>query len=183
MANDLNQCNFIGRLGADIEQRFLPSGDSVSNFRIAVGKQWRDKGSGDKKESTTWVQCVAFGKLADVCSQYLAKGSRVFISGEMSVRKWQDQSGQDRYSTEIKVRDMQMLDSPGGQQGQPPQQGGYQSPPPNQAPQNQRPPQNSQPPQQNNGYQQQQGQHNHQAYGAPNTGQFADFDDSEIPFN
>lgn len=154
MANDLNQCNFIGRLGADVEQRFLPSGDAVSNFRIAVGKQWRDKQSGSKQEATTWVQCVAFGKLAEVCGQYLSKGSRIFVSGELSVRKWQAQDGADRYSTEIKVRDMQMLDSRQGGQSQ---HG------------NQPPQQQYQPPQSRGGP------------GAPNTGGFDDFD-QEIPF-
>lgn len=139
MANDLNQCNFIGRLGKDVETRYLPSGQAVAEFSIAVGSQWKDSQSGEKKEATEWVTCSVFGKLAEICSQYLAKGSKVYISGNMKTDKWQDQQGNDRYTTKIKVRDMQMLDSkPQGQQapqqnqswGQQPQQqqGGYQQP-------------------------------------------------------
>ncbi len=119
MSKDLNQCNFIGRLGADPESRALPSGDAVCNFRIACG--WKTK----DKEGTEWVPAVAFGKLGEICERYLKKGSRVFISGSFRTRKWQGQDGQDRYSTEIIVSDMQMLDSkPAGDQS--PAQGGYQ---------------------------------------------------------
>ena len=119
MSKDLNQCNFIGRLGADPESRALPSGDAVCNFRIACG--WKTK----DKEGTEWVPAVAFGKLGEICERYLKKGSRVFISGSFRTRKWQGQDGQDRYSTEIIVSDMQMLDSkPSGDQS--PAQGGYQ---------------------------------------------------------
>lgn len=183
MARGINKVILIGNLGQDPEVRFTPSGTAVANLNLATSDTWMDRQSGQKQERTEWHRVVMFNKTAEIAQQYLKKGAKVYIEGRLQTRKWQDQNGQDRYSTEIVANDMQMLDSPGGQQGQPPQQGGYQSPPPNQAPQNQRPPQNSQPPQQNNGYQQQQGQHNHQAYGAPNTGQFADFDDSEIPFN
>lgn len=115
MANDLNQCNFIGRLGNDVETRFLPNGDAVANFSIACG--WKSK----DKEGAEWVRIVAFGKLAEICGNYLAKGSRIYISGGMRTRKWQDQSGNDRYTTEIVASNMQMLDSK--QDGQ---QGGYQ---------------------------------------------------------
>lgn len=114
MANDLNQCNFIGRLAADPESRFMPSGEAVANFRIAVG--WKSK----DKEGAEWVPVVAFGKLGEICNQYLAKGSQVFISGRFRTRKWQDQSGNDRYSTEIVADQMQMLGSKqeGGEQRQ-----------------------------------------------------------------
>lgn len=105
MSNDLNQCNFIGRLGADPESRFLPSGDAVCNFRIAVG--WKTK----EKEGTEWVPVNTFGKLAEICGQYLKKGSRVFISGNFATRKWTDKDGQERYSTEIRANQMQMLDT------------------------------------------------------------------------
>lgn len=111
MANDLNRCEFIGRLGDDPESRFMPSGDEVVNMRIAVGKSWKDKQSGDRKESTTWVPVVVFGGLAGVCSKYLKKGAKVYVAGEFRVRKWQAQDGTDRYSTEIVASDMQMLDS------------------------------------------------------------------------
>lgn len=110
MANDLNQCNFIGRLGKDPEQRFMPDGSAVCNFSIASG--WKSK----DKEGAEWVNIVAFGKLAEICAQYLSKGSRIFVSGKIRTRKWQDQSGQDRYTTEIVANEMQMLDGkPDGQ--------------------------------------------------------------------
>lgn len=107
MANDLNQCNFIGRLGADPEQRFMPSGDAVSNFRIAVG--WKSK----DKEGAEWVSIVAFGKLAEICNEYLVKGAQVFISGKFRTREW-EKDGVKRYSTEIVADQMQMLGGKGG---------------------------------------------------------------------
>ena len=103
MANDLNQCNFIGRLGADPETRYAPSGDAICNFRIAVG--WKTK----EKEGSEWVRISAFGKLAEICGQYLKKGSQVFVSGKMSTRKWTDKEGRDQYTTEIRADQMQML--------------------------------------------------------------------------
>lgn len=137
MANDLNQCNFIGRLGKDPEIKFLPSGDAVVNFSIAVGSSWKDK-QGQKQERTEWINCNCFGKLAQIIGEYLKKGSRVYISGEFTTRKWQDQSGSDRYSTEIKIRDMQMLDTKQDSQQQQQQQG-YQQKSPQQAPQQSQP--------------------------------------------
>ena len=107
MANDLNQCNFVGRLGADPEVKSLNSGDSVVNFRIAVG--WKTK----EKEGAEWVSIVAFGKLAEICGQYLKKGAQVLVSGSMRTRKWQDKNGIDRYSTEIVADKMQMLGAKG----------------------------------------------------------------------
>lgn len=119
MANDLNLCQFIGRLGQDPEIRYLQSGDAVANISIAVGKSWKDKQTGQKQESTTWVTVVAFKKLAEIIGEYLSKGSMVYISGELRVRKWQDQSGNDRYSTEIVAQNMQMLGGrAGGDAGQ-----------------------------------------------------------------
>ena len=112
MSNDLNLCQFIGRLGKDPETSATPSGTTVTKVSIAVGEQWKDK-AGQKKESTTWVSVVAFGKLAEIMGQYLKKGSKVYLSGKMSVRKWQDKSGQDRYTTEIIAGDMQMLEGRG----------------------------------------------------------------------
>jgi len=109
MSNDLNLCQFIGRLGKDPETSATPSGTTVTKVSIAVGEQWKDK-AGQKKESTTWVSVVAFGKLAEIMGQYLKKGSKVYLSGKMSTRKWQDKSGQDRYTTEIIAGDMQMLE-------------------------------------------------------------------------
>lgn len=111
MANDLNQCQFIGRLGNDPESRFMPSGDQVVNFNIACG--WKGK----DKEGVEWVRVVAFGKLAEIMAQYLRKGSQVFISGSMRTRSW-DKDGQKHYSTEIVADRMQMLGGRSeGQQG------------------------------------------------------------------
>lgn len=112
MANDLNQCNFIGRLGRDPEIRYMPSGDAVASFSIAVGSSWKDKNSGEKKEQTEWVSITAFGKLAEIIGQYVKKGSKVFITGRMKTDKY-EKDGVERYSTKIIAEQMQMLDSKG----------------------------------------------------------------------
>lgn len=108
----LNRCEFIGHLGRDVEVRTTQGGDKIANLRIAVTEKWRDKQSGERKERTEWVSCVIFGALAKVADQYLRNGSKVYIAGKFTTRKWQDQSGQDRYSTEINVQDLEMLDGP-----------------------------------------------------------------------
>ena len=114
MSNDVNHCTFIGRLGKEPEQKAMPSGETVVNFSLACG--WKSKNS----EGVEWVNCTAFGKLADVICQYLHKGSRIFVAGKMRTRRWEDKEGNTRYSTEIVVRDMQMLDSkPDGAQSAP----------------------------------------------------------------
>ena len=110
----LNLCQFIGNLGKDPEVRYMPNGDPVANFSIGVSQTWKDKATGEKKEATEWVRCTAYGKLAEVCGQYLKKGKQVYVSGRMNTRKWQDKQGQDRYTTEIIANEMQMLDSRGG---------------------------------------------------------------------
>lgn len=99
----LNQCNFIGRLGRDVETRYTQNGKPIASFTIACSEKRGDK------ETTEWVNVIAWEKLAEICQQYLAKGSLVFISGKMQTRKWQDQNGADRYSTEIVAREMKML--------------------------------------------------------------------------
>ena len=126
MANDLNQCNFIGRLGGEPEIRYMPAGGAVANFSIAVGKQWKDKQTGNKQERTEWVRVTAFNRLAEIIGEYCHKGSKVFITGEFRTRKWQAEDGTDRYSTEIIARELQMLDSKsaGGQQASSQQQAG-----------------------------------------------------------
>ena len=106
----LNLCQFIGNLGKDPEKRRLQSGEHVVNFSVAASERWKDK-QGQQQERTEWVNCVAFGKLAEICSEYLAKGSKVYVSGKMRTRKWQAQDGSDRYSTEIALSEMKMLDS------------------------------------------------------------------------
>lgn len=97
----LNHCSFIGNLGKDPEIRTLQNGDKVANFSIACTEKWKDKNSGEQKERTTWVPVVVWGALAGVVERFLHKGSKVYVSGKFSVRKWQDQSGADRWSTDI----------------------------------------------------------------------------------
>jgi single-strand DNA-binding protein len=105
----LNQCNFIGNLGRDVEVRTFQNGDKVANLRIAVTEKWKDKTSGERKEMTEWVTVAVFGPLAGVAEQILSKGSKVFVSGKLRTRKWQDQSGQDRYSTEVILQGPQAI--------------------------------------------------------------------------
>ncbi len=111
MARDLNKVMIIGRLGADPEMRFTPSGSPVTSFRVAVGRQWRDA-SGETHEETEWFSVVAWNKLAEICNQYLSKGTRVYLEGRLQTRSWEDpQSGQTRYKTEVIASDMIILDS------------------------------------------------------------------------
>lgn len=121
----LNRVDIIGNLGADPEVRTV--GDSkVANLRLAVNEKWKDRNTGEKREKTEWVPVTIWGPVAGVAEQYLKKGSKVFISGKFQTRKWQDQSGADRYTTEVVVQgfggQMVMLDSVGSSGG-----GGYQS--------------------------------------------------------
>ncbi|MBD2811882.1 single-stranded DNA-binding protein [Xenorhabdus sp. Vera] len=119
----VNKVILVGNLGQDPEVRYLPNGGSVTNITLATSEQWRDKQSGEVKEKTEWHRVVIFGKLAEVAGEYLRKGSQVYIEGALQTRKWQDQSGQDRYATEIVVNPiggaMQML---GSKQGSQPEQ-------------------------------------------------------------
>jgi len=211
MARGINKVILIGNLGQDPEVRFTPSGTAVANVNLATSDTWMDRQSGQRQERTEWHRVVMFNKTAEIAQQYLKKGSKVYIEGRLQTRKWQDQNGQDRYSTEIVANDMQMLDGRSGdfqgggapqnnydqhaapqsnpaqhapsqnnqgggypQQGGAPQGGNYpggQNPQPprpaQQAPQqgNQAPPPNQQ----------------NSSYGAPDPGNFDDFDD-EIPF-
>jgi single-strand DNA-binding protein len=109
MANDLNQCTFIGRLGRDPEARSFPSGDQVCNFSIAVGESWKDKATGEKKERTDWINIVVTGGLVGVVTQYVKKGSQVMVSGKLRTREYTDKDGIKKYSTEIRADSMQML--------------------------------------------------------------------------
>ena len=114
MARGINKVILIGNLGQDPEVRAMPSGSSVANLRIATTESWRDKQTGENKEVTEWHTVVLFGRTAEVAQQYLRKGSSVYIEGRLRTRKWQDKSGNDRYTTEIVGNDMQML---GGRSG------------------------------------------------------------------
>lgn len=105
----LNKVTLIGNLGAEPEQRFMPSGGAVTNTTIATTRRWKDKQSGERREETEWHRVVFFNKLAEIAGQYLRKGSQVYVEGRLKTRKWQDQNGQDRYTTEILADEMQML--------------------------------------------------------------------------
>lgn len=129
----LNQCSFIGNLGADPEIRSFQSGGKVANLRLAVTEKWKDK-SGERKEKTEWVSVAIFNEgLVGVAERFLRKGSKVFIQGSLSTRKWQDQSGNDHYSTEVVLRgfngSLVMLDGPQEQRGE--RKRGYDEPPAN----------------------------------------------------
>lgn len=105
----INKAILIGNLGKDPETRYMPNGDAVCSFSIATSEQWTDKASGEKREATEWHNIVAFRKLAEICGQYLAKGSPVYIEGRIKTEKWQDKEGNDRYTTKIYADQMQML--------------------------------------------------------------------------
>lgn len=100
----LNCCEFIGNVGRDPEIRAMQSGDKVANLSIACTEKWRDKSTGERKEKTVWVPVVIWGKMAEIVEKYVQKGSKIYVSGQFETRKWQDQSGQDRYTTEIVLR-------------------------------------------------------------------------------
>lgn len=111
MSRGINKVILIGNLGADPEVRYTPEGTAVANIRLATSSAWKDKETGALQEKTEWHRVVFFRRLAEIVSQYLKKGSKVFIEGYLQTRKWQDKTGQDRYTTEIVANEMQMLDS------------------------------------------------------------------------
>ena len=122
MAGSLNKVMLIGNLGADPEVRSFQNGGKVANLRIATSEQWKDRNSGERQERTEWHTVAIFSEgLINVVERYLRKGSKVFIEGQLQTRKWQDQQGNDRYSTEVVLRGfngtLTMLDGPGGGQG------------------------------------------------------------------
>ncbi|QZI87793.1 single-stranded DNA-binding protein [Vibrio phage 44E38.1] len=170
----VNKVILVGNLGNDPEIRYMPNGGAVANITIATSESWRDKQTGEQREKTEWHRVSLFGKLAEVAGEYLRKGSQVYIEGQLQTRKWQDQQGQDRYTTEVVVQGfngvMQMLggkaQGQGGQQQAPAQQqqGGWGQP--------QQPAQKRQP------QQQQRTQNQQPQYNEPPM----DFDD-DIPFN
>lgn len=129
MAGSVNKVILVGNLGADPDVRRLNSGEPVVNIRIATSESWRDKNSGERREKTEWHNVVIFNdNLAKVAEQYLKKGMKVYVEGQLQTRKWQDQSGQERYTTEIVLQkfrgELQMLDAR-GQGGEGGQVGGY----------------------------------------------------------
>ncbi len=114
MARGVNKAIIVGHLGRDPEVRYSASGAAVANVSIATTESWKEKQTGENNERTEWHRVVFFGRLAEIAGEYLKKGSQVYVEGRLQTRKWQDQSGQDRYTTEIVANDMQMLGSRGG---------------------------------------------------------------------
>ncbi len=114
MARGINKAIIVGTLGQDPDTRYTSSGSPVVNVSVATNENWKDKQTGEAQERTEWHRIVIFGKLAEIAAQYLKKGSQVYFEGKIQTRKWQDKSGQDRYTTEIVANEMQML---GGKPG------------------------------------------------------------------
>lgn len=141
----VNKMILMGNLGGDPEVRYMPNGGAVANLTVATSESWKDKATGEQKEKTEWHRVSIFGKLAEIAGEYLRKGSQVYIEGQLQTRKWQDQNGQDRYTTEIVVQGfncvMQMIGKApehGGQPQQPQQQ--QQQAPQQKMPQHNEPP-------------------------------------------
>jgi single-strand DNA-binding protein len=147
MARGVNKVILVGNLGQDPEIRYMQNGGAVANITIATSESWKDKNTGEQQEKTEWHRCAAFRRLAEIIGEYCTKGQQVYVEGKLQTRKWQDNTGQDRYTTEIIIDELQMLGSrqggggqqggqrpQGGQQGggqyQGGQQGGRQAPPP-----------------------------------------------------
>ncbi|MCP4597772.1 single-stranded DNA-binding protein [Neptuniibacter sp.] len=125
MARGVNKVILVGNLGGDPEVRYMPNGNAVTNITLATSDSWKDKETGQPQERTEWHRVVFFGRLAEVVGEYLRKGSQVYIEGALRTRKWQDQSGNDRYTTEVVVDmngQMQMLGGRGDSNNQQPQQ-------------------------------------------------------------
>ena len=125
MARGINKVILIGNLGNDPDTRYTSSGAAVANVSIATSESWKDRESGEQQERTEWHRVVFFGRLAEIVSEYLRKGSQIYVEGRLQTRKWQDKDGNDRYTTEIVANEMQMLGSRGssadmGQSAPPP---------------------------------------------------------------
>lgn len=124
MARGINKVILVGNLGADPETRYTASGSAVTNISLATTDSWRDKNSGEQQERTEWHRVVFFNRLAEIAGEYLRKGRQVYVEGRLQTRKWQDQNGQDRYTTEIVANEMQMLGGREEGTGAPPQASG-----------------------------------------------------------
>ena len=178
MSRGINKVIIIGNLGQDPEVRYMPSGGAVTTCTLATSEQWKDKSTGQMQERTEWHRVVFYNRLAEIAGEYLKKGSKCFVEGSLRTNKWQDKNGQDRYTTEIIAREMQMLD--GRQSGGQGQYGGGQAPA---APRANNPPNNNQGYNQPNNNQGSNQQNNNQGGQQPSQNQptFDDFDD-DIPF-
>ena len=124
MARGVNKVILVGNLGKDPDVKYTASGAAVANITVATSESWNDKQTGEKQEKTEWHRVVFFRRLAEIAGEYLRKGSQVYIEGKLQTRKWQDQNGQDRYTTEIVANEMQMLGGRGGEAGSRQQGGG-----------------------------------------------------------
>ncbi len=124
MARGINKAIIVGTLGQDPEVRYTANGSAVANLRVATNESWKDRQTGEQQERTEWHSIVMWGRLAEIAQQYLKKGSQAYFEGRIQTRKWQDQSGNDRYSTEIVANEMQMLGGRGGGGGAPMDSGG-----------------------------------------------------------
>ena len=114
MARGVNKVIIVGNLGNDPDTRYMPSGSAVTNLSVATNESWKDKQTGEQKDRTEWHKVAMFGRLAEIAAEYLRKGSQIYIEGRLRTRKWQDQNGNDRWTTEIIADEMQML---GGRTG------------------------------------------------------------------
>lgn len=124
MARGVNKVILIGNIGTDPDVRYMSNGNAVTTLSVATSETWKDKQTGEKQERTEWHRVVCFNRLGEIAGEYVRKGSKVYLEGSLRTRKWQDQQGQDRYTTEIVATEMQMLDSKGGSNT------GYNEPPP-----------------------------------------------------
>lgn len=113
----VNKVILVGNIGQDPETRYTPSGSAITRISVATSETWKDKQSGQAQERTEWHRVVFFNRLAEIAGEYLRKGSKVYIEGSLRTNKWQDQQGQDRYTTEVIANEMQMLDARGSEQG------------------------------------------------------------------
>ena len=109
MARGVNKVIIVGNLGADPDSKSMPSGNMVANFSVATSESWNDRDTGERQEKTEWHRVVFFGRLAEIADQYLRKGSQVYVEGKLQTRKWQDENGNDRWTTEIKGNQLEML--------------------------------------------------------------------------
>jgi single-strand DNA-binding protein len=114
MARGINKAIIVGNLGRDPEVRYTANGNAIANITVATTESWKDKQSGERQEKTEWHRVVFFGRLAEIAGEYLKKGAQVYIEGRLQTRKWEDKTGQERYTTEIVAGEMQMLGSRGG---------------------------------------------------------------------
>ena len=161
MARGVNKVILIGNVGNDPEVRYMPNGNAVANLSLATSESWKDKQTGQQQERTEWHNLVFFNRIGEIAGEYLRKGSKIYVEGQLRTNKWQDTEGKDRYKTEIVVNDMQMLDSKGDSQ----QQGASHQKPQHQKTQHQKPQQQQAP-----------------AASNVQTAAVDEFDDDSVPF-